>query len=723
MYGDGKPNPQWIRSEPGQVLDPAERENAPEWEREVLSHSIVGDGGRTIGRGVFEGSEAPGRIASLKLATESSELWHYDPTTRTSVKDDDPVPFAGKPVYVFGAHAVPGSTRTPTTTDSGHSSRQRETGGMLKRRPSLARLPQDHAVLMEACSSAEPPGVVRTRRGIDDTFVPDPLAVVSESQHVANETGRTAYGGTNVVAFTKLPDGSPAHRLYTDSRGRRGRWVEHRPEPAGALLDDRAMAAGLHTDPARPVTDATRERALRLVRALRLAFGVAIEDDSRYGQLLAGIGALESMRAADPALGDVGPFSMDLFDRAAHAHRGSDAHRDLLLAAAEAVRLRPDTVLSDFVALPWVTATAQRWGGLTDQDLDTEAARVLRLDEGPAAVGEPERARLFWATVKALEWESRTPDPDALTARVLHLDQPDPARRTDLLHLVAQAAAVGVDVDDLTELGAFHLETLGALDPGTQLRGTDGTPVGRHWAQAPPNATMVTGSVLVVGPKPDGGFQFVAAQPPPWTTPGGPSAYTVWAGGGRDHLLMHLPGGFRARVPYDEVAELLALDPVLNGHPADGTDIVLAISKTATGAAPDPRSVISAGTGRTVWATEGNVGLARVDLSQPYTPTLLPPSTAARSPPTGRPSALPEAGPRRPTPPSRTGVGRSRPPLPPTFSTPDRPTGSPRRCRIWTACWPASTPRPGPRTTRTTRRRPATRRRTPAPRNPGCGNC
>ncbi|MDT0402098.1 lonely Cys domain-containing protein [Streptomyces edwardsiae] len=629
VYGEGRtPYPEWIRSEPGQVLDPAERENAPEWERETLSHSVVGDGGRTIGRGVFEDSEAPGRIAALKLATESSELWHYDPTTRTSVKDDDPVPFAGKPVYVYSAHAVPGATLTPTTSDSAHYSRQRETGGMLKRRPSLARLPQDHAVLMEACSSAKPPGVVRTRRGIADTFVPDPLAVVSESQHVANETGRTAYGGTQLVGFAKLPDGSLAHRLYTDSRGRRGTWVEHRPEPAGALLDDRATAAGLHTDPARPVTDATRERALRLVRALRLAFGVGIEDDSRYGELLTGIGALESMRAADPVLRDLGPFSMDLFDRAAHAHQGSGAHRELLLAAAEAVRLRPDTVLSDFVTLPQVTAAAQRLGGLPDQDLDAETARVLRLDDGPAAVGEPERARLFWATVKALEWESRTPDPDALTARVLHLDQPDPARRTDLLRLVAQAAAVGVDVDDLTELGAFHLETLGALDPATQLRGTDGTPVGRHWAQAPPNATMATDRIVVAAPKPGGGFQPVAQERPPWSTPGGPSAYTVWAGGGRDHLRMNLPGGFRARVPYDEVAELLARDPVLNARPADGTDIVLAISKTATGPATgtpsDPRSVISAGTGRTVWASRGNVALAGTGPSRPHVPTLLP---------------------------------------------------------------------------------------------------
>ncbi|WP_040906089.1 lonely Cys domain-containing protein, partial [Streptomyces griseoflavus] len=93
---------------------------------------------------------------------------------------------------------------------------------------------------------------------------------------------------------------------------------------------------------------------------------------------------------------------------------------------------------------------------------------------------------------------------------------------------------------------------------------------------------------------------------------------------------MHLPGGFRGRVPYEEVAELLARDPVLNIRPADGTDIVLAVSKaappTGPGTAPDtdPRAVVSAGTGRAVWASQGSVGLAATGPSRPYVPTLLP---------------------------------------------------------------------------------------------------
>ncbi|MGW5636785.1 lonely Cys domain-containing protein, partial [Streptomyces sp. NPDC003832] len=646
QFGAGIPRADWIRSTPGQVLDPAEYEDAPEWEREVRSHSVVSAGGTTIGRGVFEDAEAPRRIEALRLATESSELWHYNPATGESAKDDKPVPFAGKPVYVFSAHARPGATRVPTTTDPGHHTRQRETGGMLRRRPSLARLPEDHGVVMEACSSAKPPGLVRTRRGIDDTFVPDPLAAVSESQHVANETGRTTYGGTHMVSFAVLPDRTFVHRLYTDSRGRRGAWVEHRPEPVGDRLDDRARAASLHTDPTLPVSDETRERTLRLVRALRLTFGATIEDDSRYGELLAGIGALETMRAADPDLRDLGPFSMDLLERAAHAGRqgavDADAYRDLLDRAAEAVRRRPDTVLSDFADLPPVTAAARRLGALAPPALDAEAARVLGVD--PALVGPPERARLFWATVKALEWESRTPDPDALTGRVLHLERPDPARRPELLDLVARAAAVGVDVDNLTELGAFHLETLGALAPETRLLGPGGEPTGRLWSPAAPNTTVttVTDRVVVAEPKPGGGFRAVAQERPPWSAPGTAPAYVVSAGGGPDHLLMTLPGGFKGRVPYDEVAELLARDPVLNSRPQGGTDVVLAVPKAARGAGPsgvgtsgaaqsgtgtpaaDPRAVVSAATGRAVWASQGSVGLAPTGPSRPHVLSALP---------------------------------------------------------------------------------------------------
>ncbi|MFI9584770.1 lonely Cys domain-containing protein [Streptomyces sp. NPDC052236] len=634
--GEGLLRADWIRSTPGQVLDSAEYESAPGWEREVLTHTVVTDNG-TIGRGVFDEAEAPRMMEHLRHATEATELWHRNPATNVWTKDDAPVPFAGKPVYVFGAHAWPGQTHLPTEGNTVKVARRREAGGMLKRRPSLARLPKEYGVLMEACWNAAPEGVVRSRRDARDAFVPDPLAAVSEGQHASNVTGRTVYGSTRAVGLVNLPGRGYVHVALTDAQGRRGRWLEFRPEPAGDALDDRARAAGLHTGPG-PVPDATRDRALRLVRALRLAFGVTVEDDSQYADLLGGIGALEAMRESDPSLGGFGPFTMDLFERAARADRqrqpgavdgdpGPDAYRDLLTRAAEVANTRPGTALSDFVALPQIVATAQRLGGLAD--LDAEAVRILRLDGGPAAVGEPERSRLFWATVKGLEWESRVPDPDALTAKVLHLDQPDPARRPELLQLVAQAAAVGRDVDSPTELAAFHLELLGALSSETQLADAGGVPTGRNWAQSAPNARVDTGRVVAFAPSQGGGYHPTGTQGAPWSAPDRPAPYLVWAPGGSDHLLMTLPGGFSRRVPYDEVAELLSRDPVLSDRHLNG-DVVLAVPKAglvgpAGGGVPntDPRAVISVATGRGVWASQGSVGLGRTGQSNPYIPSVL----------------------------------------------------------------------------------------------------
>ncbi|BFO15486.1 hypothetical protein SHKM778_18740 [Streptomyces sp. KM77-8] len=207
------------------MLDPAEAADAPFWEQDTLSHTIVTDKG-PIGRGVFKE-----RMRYIRYATTATALYHYNKATEEWHRDAEPVPFAGKPVYVFAAHALPGVTEVPTEANPGHRTRGERTGGMLKRRPSLARLPQDHAVLMEACSSGAAPGLARRRRGVDDTFVPDPLGAVSESQHVANETGRVVYGGTREVGLG-VRDGAPVHFIHTDSRGRRGSgWSTGRNPP------------------------------------------------------------------------------------------------------------------------------------------------------------------------------------------------------------------------------------------------------------------------------------------------------------------------------------------------------------------------------------------------------------------------------------------------------------------------------------------------------------
>ncbi|GGQ91073.1 hypothetical protein GCM10010280_43450 [Streptomyces pilosus] len=639
--GRGSDRTDWIRSSPGLLPDPAESAHAPFWEQDLRSHTIVTDQG-PIGRAVFEDGERVRLLPGIRHSATATELYHVNRQDGTWAKDDRPVPFAGKPVYVFAAHGSPGETALPTRSNPRHRKREGATGGMLRRRPSLARLPRDHAVVLQECFSATPPGLTRRRKLVTDTFVPDPLSDVSQSQHAANATGRTVYGATQEVGFRYGKDGRVAHYILTYSRGRRGQWVEHRPEPADAALDDRARAAGLHTDPVGPAPEEVRERTLRLVRALRLTFGAAIEDDGHYGELLAGIGALESLRAADPVLRDTVPFSMDLFERAAREIRatehgevdgepGPDAYRDLLARAADAVRLNPGAVLTGFVTLPHVTTVAEGLDGLTDEDVNTEAAHVLGLDPDRVVIGAPERARFFWATVRTLEWESRTPDPGALTGRVLHLDRPDPSRLPDLLDLVARAAAVGVDVDDPVALGAFHLETLGALAPDTLLLDDSGAPAGRSWAQGPPSAAVDVGTALVMAATPDGGHRPLRRAKMPWTTDTTePAPFLLRGEAGPDHLTMELPGGFRAEVPYEEIAELLAVDPALNGFPRTADIVLASMTPTPNPTPTDPqvtdrRALVGAGTGRGVWTSPGPVGLlAQSDPSLPHVLSLLP---------------------------------------------------------------------------------------------------
>ncbi|BFO15487.1 hypothetical protein SHKM778_18750 [Streptomyces sp. KM77-8] len=126
------------------------------------------------------------------------------------------------------------------------------------------------------------------------------------------------------------------------------------------------------------------------------------------------------MRDADPVLRGAGPFSLDLFERAARELRATEhglvddeltpgAYRELLTRAADTLRRDPAAVLTDLVTLPHVTLVAEGIAGIPEQDVNDEAARILGLDPYTAAIGRPERAELFWATVKALEWESRTP--------------------------------------------------------------------------------------------------------------------------------------------------------------------------------------------------------------------------------------------------------------------------------------------------------------------------
>ncbi|MFJ4842033.1 lonely Cys domain-containing protein [Streptomyces sp. NPDC088746] len=612
----------WSVSEPGKVLGPDDLRDAPAWESEVVSYTQVAEG-RSIGRFVFHPAEAARVEGLMRQMPAATELWHQDPVTGVLTKDPDPVPWAGRPAYFFAVHGFPGMTDMALEDGTSHIVRSTATGAFLKRRPSVARLSDDHVIVMDECwhATAGGPDFVNGDAPLMP-YVADPLATVSDAQHTANETGRTVFASTRPSGIQRLSaeqGGGYVRILSTDPRGRRGRWLEFRPEPSGAALDEVARAAGLHQDDG-PAPPAVRDATLRLVRALRTAFGADVDQDADYPRLLAGIGALETMRGRDPWLAGATPFTMDLLDQAVREIRGplpdgppdgaalgAEDYRAALLHTAAAPGT--DAALTAFVPLPLLVEAARRLGGFDGPGaLDAEAARVLRLPDG-AGVGPAQRARLFWATAAALAWEHRTPDPDGEGARILHLERPDPARRDELIGLVAMAAAAGRGLDNPAALAAFHLEVLGALAPETRLLGADGTAAGRTWfpsARTP--GPLNTGVLVTAVPKPGGGHQPGGVEPAPWKTPGSPDPYVVWAPGNSGHLLMSLPGSPVLRVPYDEVGELLSHDRELVGKPLR-TDLVLAVREAGAAAGADPRDTVSALTGRGVWTTTDKVFL------------------------------------------------------------------------------------------------------------------
>ncbi|MFJ8754213.1 lonely Cys domain-containing protein, partial [Streptomyces sp. NPDC102441] len=629
--------PDWICSPPGLLPDTAENEADLAGDRELLSNTIVVNN-RSRGRSYFGGPDAEGYMEQDRHAAEAEGTWHWHPGTGMT-EDPDGVPF-GKDVYFYGVHGRPGVTWAPTKKDPENAFRDGAFSRVLRRSPSLRKLAPQSKVVALGCTPA-------LREGTNPwglpygpaPFVPDPLAITSQLQHVSNETGRVSYGASTAFSVSyQLATRKWAYVLNSDARGRRGRWVECRPEPTGAALDQLARDANLHTGDG-PVSVEDRARALRLARALRIAFGAAIEDDATtYLELLRGIGALENMRAADPALNRLGPFTMDLFERAARVGQDqlddsqtlvdsdprSDTHRDLRNACRDllvrAANSPTGAVLTKFIELPHVLTTARRLHKSTPI-LEVGARMYLRLDAG-AVVGEPELSRMFWAMVKAEEWSARHSDSDlnALTAKVLHLNAPDPARRDGLHTLATLAAAAGRDLDNPTALAAFHLETLGALDPRTRLLDSEGNATGRNWAGAAANPGAVDTARVAV---PQG-----VGQQPPWLRP----AYLVQGVNTEDtdpdHLLMDLPGG-RVRVPWAEVGELLHHDMEMNRLPAY---INVALTQGVAAAKPpvgpagsdarkkDPRGVISKLIGRPVVAARHGMVLHRANATEPFRP-------------------------------------------------------------------------------------------------------
>ncbi|WP_455357547.1 hypothetical protein, partial [Streptomyces sp. SYSU K217416] len=261
-------------------------------------------------------------------------------------------------------------------------------------------------------------------------------------------------------------------------------------EPLGDELDALAKTAGLHHGKGEASAE-TRETVLRLFRVLRRVFGEAIEADrgmpgGRYERLLEGIGALERMRANDPAISAFTPLRVDMLDFLVREHtpgRAPDsAGREALLDfAAARVLADPGARLTEALEVlrdarrpsqfaPLGLALEQ-WG----KGPDGWVRRVLSL---PATVSltRHDVASALWATARSVQVvRGKKPmDREAMGRRVLHLQATEPwtpwhpkcgSREEELWAVVARAVVAGVDVSDTDQLAAYHLKEIGAFGP------------------------------------------------------------------------------------------------------------------------------------------------------------------------------------------------------------------------------------------------------------------
>ncbi|WP_158075151.1 lonely Cys domain-containing protein [Streptomyces sp. CB02400] len=626
----GEPMGEWIASDPD---DLGPDEGRPEPGEGVL-RTIAGktlrdadvksvtltDEGRPVGRAVVNGADLLRREPWLQDLVRSTEWSVYDPVTGEPVGNPRPVPWKGRKPYFFLVHGLPGQTlMVENMFQNNVPVRGTETGGYLRRRPSVTRLDRDTPIVFLSCWGSGPEGYTAAALKRSRPFVPDPLAVSSAAQDVSNSTRRDVYAPDREhlsrYAKGKLYD----HGIGTTPANDPVDMVRLRPEPTPDELDALAAQAGLETSP--DFTPAmARDTALRLVRALRATFGVDVEKDGddpagTYRRLLRGIGALEVMRRGDGNLREYGELTLDLLDRVTRAHHGlttapgtrpappdPDDVRTMLDAASARLSTDPRSALPDFAPLPSVDR-ARELIGRHDPDRWTRQVLGLRTS---AHVTAADRQNALWATVQAVESVENHPDPDALTTKALHLttgENPrDEALRTDLLLMAATAAALGRDAYDPTALAAYDLERHGALDDRTLITSVNGTKAGRSWTGKPAPSRMWADRYVI---SPDGGLGNSRRALAPWHRKGAgksdhPGGYVLdMSGTTPGQVDMPWPDGTTRPVPYEEIAELLSHDPVLAQLDRDVTVVPVGAGTGDAGLA----EAIAARTGaaRTVW--------------------------------------------------------------------------------------------------------------------------
>ncbi|MBU6535496.1 lonely Cys domain-containing protein [Streptomyces mayonensis] len=352
----------------------------------------------------------------------------------------------------------------------------------------------------------------------------NPLDDVSQAEFVADGMDRWVFASPQPISMAEIgalpqelaamPD-EPIFVLSTDQRVRRTRWTIGRPPPKGRVLDELAHRA--HLPVGRPDT---RERTLRLWRAMVRAFGPLADREGQFWAMWSGIGALERMREADGALNRPGArrFTMELFDYLAseRPHSGplqlpqgvTGQHLSgaaltrrgrLLLQAAAVWDAKRDVPLSDWLPTEPVTRALEWLESLPDAAAGIRS--ILGLD-ATTPVGEHEASRVIWADVRtdlAARWQL-IPDPVRFPADV-----------------VIRAAAAGRNVTSAGELGSHVLEQAGALSSATVLRDGEGKSWGRHFsggARQPGNFNHRV--ITLLQPGDDGSPVAVGTEQAPW---------------------------------------------------------------------------------------------------------------------------------------------------------------------------------------------------------------
>ncbi|WP_213087780.1 lonely Cys domain-containing protein [Streptomyces griseoaurantiacus] len=638
----GLPVGDWILSRPGEVMsDPTtQTTDVPAWERNMVSYTVIADDDPTlqIGRAAFHPQDFSTRESIYRTIHRARLYARFYPAIR---KETAPTPLTvgaapGERVHHVLMHGAPDAVSVPQQDGSTYRASGEEITGWLKRRPSVKRLRDQDWIDFDLCftGGAYRPGAARLI-GSNVALPPatDPLAQPPLAQIVANGTRKRVRAADRVSAYAVNPStGVPRFLLHADARGNDSRALEFWPEPLDAELADLARTAGLHTGPD-PVPGHTLDTTLRLVRALRHAFGPGIgpglRQDPTYPDLLHGIGALEKMRDNDPHLRDITPFTLELFTRAARADRrdhgdgrdvlDADTYRGLLTRAATAP---PNTSLSDFVQIPLSVRAADQLRNLPH--VAALATRLLQLPPS-APVGAAEMTRLYWAYVEAAEWIQSVPDIGATAAAALHLPTPDPALQGRLVELATAVIAAGLNPRNPAELGAFDLVLRGALGDHSLYFDPSGRPVGRNWSAPQPGQVVDSSAVLTATRQPQGTYGLTGSAQAPWVDQGKHGFVVSAQNAGPGRVRIALPGMPPVDVTNAEVAELLALDPALAVRDLRTTQVVLAVhgsggsTAPATGMPPVPPSIdaslplrfaVALSTGRTVWAPQGRLQVA-----------------------------------------------------------------------------------------------------------------